>query len=75
MSDLQKYANKRIQSDPEFADNFFEGYESFKVGILLRQEREAAGMTQGDMVRQLRMSRSAIAKVENSYRGSSIISD
>ena len=45
MSDLQKYVNKRIQSDPEFADNFFEGYESFKVGILLRQEREAAGMT------------------------------
>ena len=56
MSDLQKYANKRIQSDPEFADNFFEGYESFKVGILLHQEREAAGMTQEDMARQLRMS-------------------
>ena len=65
MSDLRKYVNKRIQSDPEFADNFFEGYESFKVGILLRQEREAAGMTQEDMARQLRMSRSAIAKVEN----------
>ena len=51
MSDLRKYINKRIQSDPEFADNFFEGYESFKVGILLRQEREAAGMTQEDMAR------------------------
>ena len=33
MSDLRKYVNKRIQSDPEFADNFFEGYESFKVGV------------------------------------------
>jgi hypothetical protein len=42
MSDLQKYVNKRIQSDPEFADNFFEGYESFKVGILLRQGREGS---------------------------------
>ena len=52
MSDLRKYVNKRIQSDPDFADNFFEGYESFKVGILLRQEREAAGMTQEDMARQ-----------------------
>ena len=65
MSNLRKYINKRIQSDPEFADNFFEGYESFKVGILLRQEREAAGMTQEDMARQLCMSRSAIAKVES----------
>ena len=45
MSDLRKYINKRMQSDPEFADNFFEGYESFKVGVLLRQGREAAGMT------------------------------
>ena len=52
MSDLRKYVNKRIQSDPDFADNFFEGYESFKVGILLRQEREAAGMTQEDMACQ-----------------------
>ena len=65
MSDLQKYVNKRIQSDPEFVGNFFEGYESFKVGVLLRQKREAAGMTQEDMARQLRMPRSAIAKVEN----------
>ena len=52
MSDLRKYVNRRIQSDPDFADNFFEGYESFKVGILLRQEREAAGMTQEDMACQ-----------------------
>ena len=65
MSDLRKYVNKRIQSDPEFADNFFEGYESFKVGVLLRQGREAAGLTQEDMARQLRMPRSAISKVEN----------
>ena len=65
MSDLQKYINKRIQFDPEFADNFFEGYESFKVGVLLCQEREAAGMTQEDMARQLRMSRSAISRIEN----------
>ena len=65
MSDLRKYVNRRIQSDPDFADNFFEGYESFKVGVLLRQGREAAGMTQEDMACQLRMPRSTISKVEN----------
>ena len=74
MSDLRKYVNRRIQSDPDFADNFFEGYESFKVGVLLRQGREAAGMTQEDMARQLRMPRSTISKVGKPYRGSSIIS-
>ena len=65
MSDLRKYVNRRIQSDPDFADNFFEGYESFKVGVLLRQGREAARMTQEDIARQLRMPRSTISKVEN----------
>jgi DNA-binding XRE family transcriptional regulator len=65
MSELRKYVNRRIQSDPDFADNFFEGYESFKVGVLLRQGREAAGLTQEDMARQLRMPRSTISKVEN----------
>ena len=65
MNELRKYVNKRIQSDPDFADNFFEGYESFKVGVLLRQGREAAGMTQEDMTRQLRIPRSTISKVEN----------
>ena len=43
MSELRKCVNKRLQSDPEFADNFFEGYESFKVGILLRQEPRGSG--------------------------------
>ena len=65
MSDLRKYVNKRIQSDPEFADNFVAGYESFKVGVLLRQEREASGMTQEDMARRLHMPRSTISRIEN----------
>ena len=46
MTDLQKYINKRKRRDTEFAEAFEEGYSNFKVGVLLRQAREKAGMTQ-----------------------------
>ncbi len=36
MDDLQKYINERMERDPEFADGYYEGYESFKVGRCCR---------------------------------------
>jgi adenine-specific DNA-methyltransferase len=46
MSDLQQYINKRKRRDPQFAKGFEVGYANFKVGVLLKQAREKAGMTQ-----------------------------
>ena len=57
MSDLQRYIEKRLVRDPEFAEGFQEGYADFKVGVLLRQAREDAGLTQAEMARQLRQVR------------------
>ena len=65
MSDLQKYINKRKRRDREFAEGFDAGYANFKVGVLLKQAREKAGMTQDQAARRLRTKRSAISKIEN----------
>jgi HTH-type transcriptional regulator / antitoxin HipB len=46
MSHLQQYINKRKLRDPQFADGFEAGFADFKVGVLLKQAREKAGMTQ-----------------------------
>ncbi|HEY0552833.1 MAG TPA: hypothetical protein VGG20_01100 [Thermoanaerobaculia bacterium] len=46
MSDLTKYVQARTAHDAEFADDLEEGYTDFKVGALLRQAREKAGLTQ-----------------------------
>ena len=54
MSDLQKYISKRKRRDPEFAEGFEAGYSNFKVGVLLKQAREKAGMTQDQAARRLR---------------------
>lgn len=65
MSDLEKYVKKRKRRDPEFAEGFEVGYSNFKIGILLSQARERAGMTQDDVARRLRTKKSAISRIEN----------
>lgn len=65
MSDLQKYIDKRKRRDSEFAEAFELGYSNFKIGVLLKQARERAGMTQDEVARKLRTKKSAISKIEN----------
>ena len=65
MSDLKQYVEKRKESDPEFAENYESGYLEFKIGILLRQAREEAGLTQEEVARKLNTKKSAISQIEN----------
>ena len=65
MSDLQKYISNRKVNDPEFAEDFDEGYESFKVGVILKQAREEVGLTQEQLARKLKTKKSAISRIEN----------
>jgi len=65
MSDLQKYIKKRKAQDTEFAENFEEGYQVFKIGVLLKQAREEAGLTQSEVAKQLKVKISTISGVEN----------
>ena len=65
MSDLKKYIADRKKKDKEFANGFDEGYEQFKVGIVLRQARESAGLTQEDLANRLKTKKTAISRIEN----------
>ncbi|HEX3131454.1 MAG TPA: helix-turn-helix transcriptional regulator [Thermoanaerobaculia bacterium] len=66
MSDLKKYTQARASRDPEFADELESGYTDFKVGALLRQAREKAGLTQDQVAERLSTKKSAISRIENS---------
>jgi len=46
MDALDKYIKKRKQQSPQFEKEFDKGYEEFKIGILLKQARVEAGLTQ-----------------------------
>ena len=65
MSDLQKYINKRKLRDPEFVEGFDTGYEQFKIGVMLKQAREEAGLTQEQLAEKLHTKKSAISRIEN----------
>ena len=65
MSDLNRYVERRSQNDPDFADSFEAGYADFKIGVLLRQAREDAGLTQEQVANQLGTQKSAISRIEN----------
>lgn len=46
MNELDKYIETRKKASPKFAKNYAKGYEQFKIGILLKQARLEAGLTQ-----------------------------
>ncbi|MFA5323080.1 MAG: helix-turn-helix transcriptional regulator [Smithella sp.] len=65
MSDLKKYIDNRKKKDKKFAENFDEGYEQFKIGVVLRQARESSGLTQEELAHRLKTKKTAISRIEN----------
>jgi ribosome-binding protein aMBF1 (putative translation factor) len=68
MSDLKEYIKKRKSRDPKFEENYDSGYEQFKIGALLKQAREEAGLTQvtqEELAAKLNTKKSAISRIEN----------
>lgn len=65
MSDLRTYIRDRNRRDQEFAENFEQGYEEFKLGVLLRQAREEAGLTQEELARRINTKKTAVSRIEN----------
>ena len=65
MSDLQKYIEERKKKDPEFANNYDEGYKNFKIGAVLKQSRIEKGFTQEQLAKLLNTKKTAISRIEN----------
>ncbi len=65
MSDLEKYIDKRKKQNPDFWKDLDERFETFKLGVLLKQARKEAGMTQEQIARELKTTKSVISRMEN----------
>jgi len=65
MSDLQQYKNKRMKEHPEFWKDYEKRFETFKLGVLLKQARTEAGLTQEQIAHQLHTTKSVISRMEN----------
>jgi HTH-type transcriptional regulator / antitoxin HipB len=62
--DLQRYREARMKRDPKFANGYEEGYQEFKLGVMLKIAREQAGLTQEQVAKKLRTNKSAISRIE-----------
>lgn len=65
MSDLQQYIEKRKEHDPTFANGFELAMPILRSGVLLRQAREASGLTQEQVALQIGTQKSTISRIEN----------
>jgi len=63
--DLQKFIERRKRTDAKFAKDFESGYQEFRIGVLLRQARQQAGVTQEALARRTKTKKSAISRLEN----------
>ena len=63
--DLQKFIERRKRTDAKFAKDFESGYQELRIGVLLRQARQQAGVTQEALARRTKTKKSAISRLEN----------
>ena len=65
MSDLQRYKEKRRKINPKFWAEYQERFETFKLGVLLKQARLHAGLTQEQVAKKLNTTKSVVSRMEN----------
>ncbi len=63
--DLDRYIEKRKARSEEFARDFEVGYAEFRIGVILKQARQEAGLTQEQLAKKLKTKKSAISRIEN----------
>ncbi len=54
-----------MAEDKAFAKDYPSVYSDFKLGVMLRQARESAGLTQEELADKLNTKKSAISRIEN----------
>ena len=65
MSDFKRYKEKKMKENPADFKDYNKNYQNFKIGVLLKEARKEAGLTQEDLAQQLSTKKSAISRMEN----------
>lgn len=63
--ELQAFIDEQKATRPGFAEGYDEGYRNFRIGVILKQARLNAGMSQVEVAEKLKTHKSAISRIEN----------
>jgi len=69
LTTLAEFIDQEVgtQGSPE-REEFEKGYEAFKIGVLIQQAREDAGLTQEELAQRSGTNKSYISKLENNLK-------
>jgi ribosome-binding protein aMBF1 (putative translation factor) len=62
---LDDYIKDRINSEGISQEEFWEGFEDFKIGAFLKEARESSGLTQEELANRIHTTKSVISRMEN----------
>lgn len=65
MIKFDDYINEKLSKDPKVAKNFWDGYEKFKIGVILREARIESGLSQDELAKKIHTTKSVISRIEN----------
>ena len=65
MIEFNNYLQNRLNKNKKLEKDFWVGYEDFKFGVLLKEARIEAGLTQEELAKKLKTTKSAISRIEN----------
>ena len=65
MDDLDRSIAEWKARNSKSAKSYDEGYENFKIGVLLQLSREQAELTQEEVAQKMGTKKSAISRIEN----------
>ena len=63
--ELQAFIDEQKATSHGFAEGYDEGYRNFRIGVMLKQARLNAGMSQVEVAAKLKTHKSAISRIEN----------
>jgi ribosome-binding protein aMBF1 (putative translation factor) len=63
-SDLERHIEEFKNDYPDLAEDFESEYRDFEIGVILRQAREDAGMTQEDLANRIHTQKTNISRLE-----------
>jgi HTH-type transcriptional regulator / antitoxin HipB len=65
MINFNDYLDNKLKTNPKLAKDFWEGYEKFKLGVILKEARIENGLTQEDIAKKIHTTKSVISRIEN----------
>jgi len=54
-----------LKKNPDFENGFDHGYADFKIGMILKEARLKAGLTQDEIASRIKTKKSNVSRIEN----------